>query len=293
MLQLDASIDKHGSRRSLNHETLAGQKSLKNCGHMIGNVCDPSANNICSNNCAIHTHGHDCYRPVTQVMAEHPGEDGYCYFNYTGFWVTPVGDDPDFEQYAINGILGLRGTGFYQGLHTGPIGPMWTFKFDGKVITSQIDLSHYSYDDLYGYSLGYLQGQGFDASMVKNSTNWISMVGERCEEIQRTYNFKDEELVLADWLDDNMVLLTKVLCSAGIEPYAIIGPAVREKAKWKSVDDCEAITPRDFAKHHYVKCVLGYPNAASDAAYLNLRACLNGNHIGHFTDCPYSPNISF
>mmetsp|Transcript_12409 Transcript_12409/g.15083 ORF Transcript_12409/g.15083 Transcript_12409/m.15083 type:complete len:170 (-) Transcript_12409:36-545(-) len=169
---------------------------------------------------------------------------------------------------------------------------MYTFNFDGKVITSQIDVSHYSYDDLYGYSLGYLQGQGLDASLVKNNTHWISIVAERCQEIQRTYNFMDEELVLADWLDDNMVLLTKVLCSAGV-PAGAMRPDVLEKAKWKSVDDCEPITPREFAKHHYVKCALGYQNAASDAAYLNLRACLIGNHIGHFSDCPYAPNISF
>eukprot|EP00438_Fugacium_kawagutii_P002701 Skav218910 [mRNA] locus=scaffold328:464522:464937:+ [translate_table: standard] len=71
------------SRMSLDHETSAGQKSLKNCGHIVGDQCDPSANDLCSNNCPIHTNGHDCYRPVTQVMAEHPGEDGYCYFNFT------------------------------------------------------------------------------------------------------------------------------------------------------------------------------------------------------------------
>eukprot|EP00438_Fugacium_kawagutii_P023334 Skav221485 [mRNA] locus=scaffold1514:188208:189237:- [translate_table: standard] len=262
MLQLAASIDKHGSKMSLDHETLADQKSLKNCGHIVGDQCDPNANNI-------------------------------CYFNFTGFWVTPLSEDPDFEQLAINGILGIRGP-VYLGLHTGP---MLTFKFDGNVITTQMDVIHYSYDDLYGYSLGYLQGQGLDASLVKNNTHWISIVAERCQEIQRTYNFTDEELVLADWLDDNMVLMTKVLCSASVPPVAIglnsIASTVLEKAKWKSVDDCEPITPRDFAKHHYVKCVLGYQNAAQDAAYLNLRACLIGNHIGHFSDCPYAPNISF
>eukprot|EP00438_Fugacium_kawagutii_P033646 Skav204043 [mRNA] locus=scaffold3:145330:146371:- [translate_table: standard] len=291
MLQLDTSINKQGSRMSLDHQTSAGQKSLKNCGHIVGDVCDPSANHLCSNNCAIHTNGHDCYRPVTQVMAEHPGEDGYCYFNFTGFWVTPLSDDPDFEQYSIQGILGLRALpGLpYLGLHTGPI---LTYHFDGKVITTQMDSGHYSYDDLYGYSLGYLQGQGLDASLVKNNTNWISIVAQRCQQIQSTYNFTDEELVLADWLDDNQVLATKVLCSAGV-PAWNMGSEVLEKAKWKSVDDCEPITPRDFAKHHYVKCALGYQNAASDAAYLNLRACLIGNHIGHFSDCPYSPNVSF
>eukprot|EP00438_Fugacium_kawagutii_P002702 Skav218911 [mRNA] locus=scaffold328:464950:465259:+ [translate_table: standard] len=75
-----------------------------------------------------------------------------------------------------------------------------------------------------------MQGQGLDAPLVKNSTHWISIVAQRCQEIQRTYNFTDEELVLADWLDDNQVLATKVMCSAGL-PTIGAGSAVLEKAK--------------------------------------------------------------
>ena len=96
--------------------------------------------------------------------------------------------------------------------------------------------------------------------------------------------------MLADWLDDNMVLLAKVMCSASLTAAHML-PDIKGKAKWRSLTDCEPITARDFAKHHYIKCLLGYPNSASDGAYLNARACLLGNHIGHFTDCPYSPNV--
>ena len=103
-------------------------------------------------------------------------------------------------------------------------------------------------------------------------------------------SFAQEELVLADWLDDNMVLLAKVMCSANLTAVHM-RPDIKEKAKWRSLTDCEPITARDFAKHHYIKCLLGYPNSASDGAYLNAHACLLGNHIGHFTDCPYSPNV--
>ena len=51
------------------------------CGHLYVERCDPQANFPCSNNCRLHTHREDCYRPIPDVMAEHPGEDGYCYFN--------------------------------------------------------------------------------------------------------------------------------------------------------------------------------------------------------------------
>ncbi|CAK9082678.1 Uncharacterized protein SCF082_LOCUS39285 [Durusdinium trenchii] len=302
MLQLETSVS------GTNTHLKKGQaRNLTNCGHLIQETCDPDANAFCSNNCKVHTHGQDCYRPVPDVMAEHPGEDGYCYFNQTGFWVSPLPVPPNFETSSIQGILGLRGADY----HGKDQGPLITFHFEGQVLTTYMDLPHYSYDDLYGYSLGYLQNQGLDAVMMKNSSFWIERSKQKCLEIQETYHFQNEsgpkhvnqatrnskiarlglgfifinhlgreifrrheELVLADWLDDNIVLATKVLCS--------------------SLQDCEPITAKDFAKHHYIKCLLGYPNSASDGAYLNSRACLlEGNHIGHFTDCPYSPPVSF
>lgn len=99
--------------------------------------------------------------------------------------------------------------------------------------------------------------------------------------------------MLADWLDDNDVIMVKVMCSANMSA-TYFPPAVLEKAKWKSEQDCEAVTARDFAKHHYVKCALGYHNSAQDGAYLNIRACLlEGGVIGHFSDCPHSPDVEF
>ena len=79
-LESDVQMLQLGTSMSDSHSKIQSAKSLKNCGHIIGNQqeCDPSANFLCSNNCKIHTHGDDCYRPVPEVMAEHPGEDGYC-----------------------------------------------------------------------------------------------------------------------------------------------------------------------------------------------------------------------
>ena len=54
-------------------------------------------------------------------------------------------------------------------------GPLITFNFEGQVITSYMDAPHYSYDDLYGYSLGFLQGQGLDAELMKNASGWIAI----------------------------------------------------------------------------------------------------------------------
>ncbi len=293
MLQLDTKVtETRASRDGLGEQRQKSQSSRRACGHLTQDTCFP-ANSFCSNNCPIHTNGKDCYRPIPEVMAEHPGVDGYCYFNQTGFWVSPVADDnPDFVQYTVQGINYLRGLGGYQGFKKGPV---ITFHFEGKVITGHLDSTHYAYDDLYGYSLGYLQGQGLDAALVKNSSAWISISEKKCNQIQETYNFQNQELHLSDWLDQNVVINTKVYCSAKIPIQNMYSQAVLDAAKYKSVDDCEPVTARDFAKHHYVKCLLGYPNSASDGAYLNLRACLldGGRRIGHFSDCPYSPDMSF
>ncbi|CAK9009343.1 unnamed protein product [Durusdinium trenchii] len=54
-----------------------------------------------------------------------------------------------------------------------------------------MDSSHYSFDDLYGYSLGYLQGQGFDPELVKNSSQWVTISRQKCLDIQAKYNFQN------------------------------------------------------------------------------------------------------
>lgn len=293
-LEMDVRMLQHSAfvsiETQLASESEAARKSLENCGHLIQDACDPNANASCSNNCRIHTHGHDCYRPVPEVMAEHPGEDGFCYFNYTGFWVDPLGDNPDYVQSASHAILAIRGS-YYEGFKKGPL---ITFNFEGKAITTYMDAMHYSYDDLYGYSLGYLQGQGLEPSLLQNNTEWISVSKAKCDQIQNTYKFQNEELVLADWLDYNQVIATKVACSAKLQPY-LMSKSVLAAARYKSIDDCDPVTARDFAKHHYIKCLLGYPNSAADAAYLLARACLleMGTHIGHFSECPYSPDVDF
>eukprot|EP00435_Cladocopium_sp_Y103_P060886 s379_g22.t1 len=128
MLQLNSRMS--SSQHALD-TTQGRKKTLRNCGHIVGDTCDPRANYVCCNNCPIHIHGKDCYRPVPEVMAEHPGED-------------VEDEDPDFEAYATNGILGLRGSD-YKGFHMGPV---LTYNFEGQKIVTHMDSGHYSFDDL-------------------------------------------------------------------------------------------------------------------------------------------------
>ncbi|CAE7301982.1 unnamed protein product [Symbiodinium sp. CCMP2592] len=259
------------------------QQPQNQCGYLLIDACDPRANYRCSNNCRIHSHGADCFRSVVDVMNEHPGTDGYCWFNATAFWVIYAGPVPHFEEEAVSGVLGLREPD-YKGLNQGPL---LTYYFEGQVITSYMDSAHYSFDDLYGYALGFLQGQGLDPTWMKDPSRWISLSQQACDRIQQSYNFSNEELVLADWLDFNQILASMAFCSAGVI-YNITDQSLLTNSPGSS--SCRNITRRDMAKHHYVKCVLGHRNSAGDMAYLNSRACLlEGNRIGHFSECPYSP----
>ena len=153
----------------------------------------------CTNHCDLHTHGADCYRPIADVLAEHPGVDGYCYFNYTAFWVQYQGPIPDFEAEAVVGIMYLRsmseGPKGYQGVNSGRL---LNFNFEGapENLTTHMDLTHYLYDDLYGYSLGFLQGQGLDPAWMHNSSHWISLSKQRLYGVEQRFSVQHEFKVL-------------------------------------------------------------------------------------------------
>mmetsp|Transcript_57765 Transcript_57765/g.119387 ORF Transcript_57765/g.119387 Transcript_57765/m.119387 type:complete len:319 (-) Transcript_57765:94-1050(-) len=268
------------------------------CGHLLVEECDPEAFYPCSNNCRFHTNGRDCFRPLPDILAEYADLtgaefDGFCYFNWTANWLTYNGPILDFEQRAIDGILSLRDSS-YSGLSSGPL---ITYRFEGvENLTTHLDLDHYLYDDLYAYSLGFLQGQGLEPAWMKNTSLWIALSKQRCDEIQAKYNFTKDELILNEWLDRNIVLAVMTGCSTEW-PHPWNGstnPAINEMAGWRSSTDCKPVTHREYAKHFYVKCLLGHRNSAADMAYSNSRACLlDGNHIGHFSECPYSPDVDF
>jgi len=241
-----------------------------------------------NNNYKYHTHKDDFNKSIVQVMREHPGVDGYCYFNASALYIQYKGDK-DYEKEVASSVLGLRTGNKYEGVNSGKL---VTFDWEGETVSTHKDLDHYLYDDLYGYSLGFLQNQGLDTSLMANASAWEELSRQQCEKIQAKYQFAEEELVFMDLLDDNLPIFAKCHCAAGesLPLFLRLAPSVTKRANYHSPKSCERITKREFAKHHYMKCVLGYKNSAADMAYLHGRACLlKGGRIGHFTDCPWSP----
>mmetsp|Transcript_130851 Transcript_130851/g.231270 ORF Transcript_130851/g.231270 Transcript_130851/m.231270 type:complete len:326 (-) Transcript_130851:65-1042(-) len=263
------------------------KKEGENCGYLLNEEGDPDT--FQNNNRKYHSRGPEFYRSIVDVMAEHPGEDGFCYFNASAMYIGYNPEPPDFVNHSALSILFLRSLDWeYAGLNTGPLA---NYNFEGEKITSYIDARHYVYDDLYGYSLGFLQGQGLDTSKLTNVTAWEALSAEQCAKIQEKYQFTPDELIFNDLLDMNMPLNAMSYCTAGLAmPEDFNVPYVTVKAEYHSPQDCKPITSREYARHHYMKCVLGYKNSGEDMAYLHARACLlEGNRIGHFEECPFSP----
>ncbi|CAE7813729.1 unnamed protein product [Symbiodinium sp. CCMP2592] len=267
------------------------------CGYLTNGIGDPTT--FFNNNCKYHSRREDCMRPIQDVMAEHE-IDGYCYFNATAMYIGYVPDEVSFAESAAAAILTLRGAASgpgetYRGESTGPEA---VYNFEGKAISTHIDVSHYVYDDVYAYSLGFLQGQGIDATLMENSSAWEALSREKCDEIQAKYNFTREDMILNEVLDMNMPILAMSYCAANIElPSFLQVPYVTEKSNYTSKLDCSPVTSREFARHHYMKCLLGYRNSAMDMAYLVSRACLlddgtNNLKIGHLSECPYEPQLA-
>ena len=238
-----------------------------------------------NNNCKYHIHGSECARPIPDVMAEHPGLDGYCYFSDVAWYIHYDPPTDDLVKGVYEWLLEHRKD--YKGLNNGPL---VTFHHNGKAIKSHIDAVNYVYDDLYSYSLKLLQGQGRTVDQLKDPAAWKELTRAKCQEIQETYHFTNDELVLGDILDMNMPITAMSHCSAGYKlPPELHVPYVTEKAEYHSITDCKKITDREYARHHYMKCLMGIDNAAADAAYCFGRGCLldGGTRIGHFADCPF------
>mmetsp|Transcript_32639 Transcript_32639/g.75869 ORF Transcript_32639/g.75869 Transcript_32639/m.75869 type:complete len:317 (+) Transcript_32639:62-1012(+) len=265
-------------------DVVVGQEE---CGYLTNGAGDVMK--MFNNNGKFHSRGNEFNRSIRQVMNEHPGVDGYCYFNQAALYITYAGEY-DYPGSVAQGVLGLRGAG-YRGLNSGEL---ITYNWEGENVTTHNDIEHYLYDDLYGYSLGFLQNQGIDTQLMLNSdsTAWVDVSRQQCEKIQEKYQFTDADLIFNDLLDANLQILAKCHCAAGVPlAFPMRVPYVTLKAGYVSPSNCQTITKREFALHHYMKCMLGYKNSAGDMAYLHGRACLieEGKRIGHLSECAWSP----
>jgi len=207
-------------------------------------------------------HSSDLYKPIPDVLAEHPGVDGYCYFEFHAPWMTYV-DDLVVDDYLVwgeNARLFMRSNEAMcpndPGFNNGPEVEVKYIGDDGNTITLldlHEDCLHIGGDVKYCHALGWL-GNQVDTSLMTDPEAWRALNEEECERLNQKYNFTDEEITLGKHIDDQA---------------------------WIFSDDGLA---RNLALHGYHKCLLGH--GAEEMAYCaNLSCLLPDNQIGHADTC--------
>jgi len=218
-------------------------------------------------------HKQDLYRPVKEVLSEHPGVDGHCYFSFAAFWINAFPTDPALQRqfdfvktgkYGVQNLQNLPLTCGFGGIeaHKGR-GRSHTYTGDWGTVTSlSQDCGFYTQDDIYCYTLGWLRNQRLDSSKLSNSTAWLEMGGEECELLHGKYNFTDEETTIGFCVEQN---------SGPMMSHVMMGTG----------------TSRELARHVYPKCLMsGSIAAACEMAYCQALGCvLPGNKIGHAEEC--------
>merc|ERR1719203_329112 len=207
--------------------------------------------------CGLH-HKEDLYKPIPQVLREHPGVDGFCYFEAHAPWMAYHNRTTDYVAGGHAAVLGMRNPlmcPFFPGEGKGPL---LTHGYVGVTLKSHTDCIHQMGDDIYCHALGWLRNQRLDASIMENATAWEELAEEECSRMMQTYNFTEEEATVGRHLDD--------------QGYIWSGPRA---------------TARNLNLHAYHKCALGITHAADEMAYCMSLSCLlpPGDVVGHGPWC--------
>mmetsp|Transcript_62657 Transcript_62657/g.104189 ORF Transcript_62657/g.104189 Transcript_62657/m.104189 type:complete len:309 (+) Transcript_62657:77-1003(+) len=156
---------------------------------------------ISDDECEI-PHPEDLNKPISLVLEENPGVEGYCYFNfafvaYLGpYYVQKINDyvitpfEAKDESYLSSGP--------YLGHHKGPL---FTFYPESNPdgVSFYADARNYEVDIPYCYALGLLKNQGLNGMLMSNPTAWRALSMQYCDEWEQEFNLTQyrQELTVA------------------------------------------------------------------------------------------------
>merc|ERR1719401_2426622 len=101
----------------------------------------------------------------------------------------------------------------WKGDGTGPLATNY-FVGRGRNISTHLDCSHYSYDDFYFYSLGWLRGQGrIDGRKLSNATAWEDQAANECKKMKEEIQPMPEETTLLYNAEQNARIAQGVGCA--------------------------------------------------------------------------------
>jgi len=187
-------------------------------------------------------HRSDLARPVREVLAEHPGADGFCYFGFLGSWASMCAVAHQQREYPL-----FTAAIDYAALVNGSL---QTVRYDGGTFYSENHV--FLYDDLYCHANRWLQGQGLPHGLMSNYTAWSELAAEECRRLDG--RFPEYQMSIADM-------------------------ATRSQDEIQALQDAVdhgtmAPTMLDMQRHAAVKCAMG--SLGCDLAYCN-RWCLRGD----------------
>jgi hypothetical protein len=215
-------------------------------------------------------HPADTYRPIRQVLAEHPGLDGNCYYHW---YANYLGDSPDYADMA-------KGTmwQFSQNVGSGPIATY--YMPNGEVFHSHQDniWGNYRYDDMMCQQMGWLKGQRLDKHMdkLKDREAWLKVSEEECARLPK---------MIEGGIDDNSTVYSIGYMADDNQRICIAADCLMQPLDAQ----CTKATIHDWVTHLYPKCLLGgdrINGAAGQIAWCFARACVTeGNAIKHGLEC--------
>lgn len=172
-----------------------------------------------------------------------------------------------------------------------PRGPRVTWNVEGTTITSRHVMQPSTFaDDAYCWTLGWLQGQSLNGSLMLNAKAWEALVAQECNKLGQALagEFPEENHTVYHHVMWNRIWPGDLRCNV-VEGHApSMGPWFGPQELNSSTCTLTGRTPMtktNMREHAYRKCILGMGN--TEAWYCYTRGCLlNGNEIGHGAECP-------
>jgi len=224
---------------------------------------------ISDDECEI-PHPEDLNKPISLVLEENPGVEGYCHFNfafmaYLGpYYVQKINDyvitpfEAKDESYLSAGP--------YLGHHKGPL---FTFYPESNPdgVSFYADARNYKVDIPYCYALGLLKNQGLNGMLMSDPIAWRALSMQYCDEWEQEFNLTQyrQELTVAQnmqFFNDNFV----------------------EPISRKTALGCSRKTA---AMNAMVSCAFG--DEAFELSYCYSLGCvLPDGNVGTQSDCDYA-----
>eukprot|EP00416_Gambierdiscus_australes_P032474 CAMPEP_0171090350 /NCGR_PEP_ID=MMETSP0766_2-20121228/30521_1 /TAXON_ID=439317 /ORGANISM="Gambierdiscus australes, Strain CAWD 149" /LENGTH=232 /DNA_ID=CAMNT_0011548331 /DNA_START=50 /DNA_END=748 /DNA_ORIENTATION=+ len=133
----------------------------------------------------------DLWKPIPEVLAQHPNIDGYCYYSQFGAWW--LADVPrTMKSRNLSGLLASE-----RALDYSEVGELITLSYDNVSLTTH-DMVVYDgsrYDVPYCHGLGWFRGQ-LDTPPVDDFDAWEALSKQECKKLQELQDYTRGQMTL-------------------------------------------------------------------------------------------------